>query len=140
MQFFDEMLAALESHPGVQSASLAGSLPLSGGMYMIAFDPRTVRPDYPEPIMVLRSSAISPDYFTTFRIPIRRGRGFTAQDRAGAPPVPVSNRATADQLWPGQDPIGRQLTIGFGARQPAGPITIVGPVDDPASASLDARP
>src|SRR5437667_109794 len=123
MQFFDEMLAALEAHPGVQSASLAGSLPLSGAMYMIAFDPRTVRPDYPEPIMVLRSSAISPDSFATFRIPIRRGRGFTAQDRAGARPVAVINRATADQLWPGQDPIGRQLTIGW-PRQPAGAITI----------------
>src|SRR2546429_4532560 len=139
MQFFDEMLAALEAHPGVQSASLAGTLPLSGNMFMIAFDPRTVRPDYPEPIMVLRSSAISPDYFATFRIPIRRGRGFTAQDRAGALPVAVINRATADQLWPGQDPIGRQLTIG-GPRQPAGAITIVGLIDNLRSASLDATP
>src|SRR5438094_6113088 len=137
--FFENMLAALQDYPGVQSASLAGTPPLSGNMFMIAFDPRTVRPDYPEPIMVLRLSVISPDYFTTFRIPIRRGRGFTTQDRAGAPPVAVINRATADQLWPGRDPIGRQLTIGFGARQPAGPITIVGLIDNLRSASLDAR-
>src|SRR5256884_9061473 len=89
--------------------------------------------------MILRSSDISPAYFTTFRIPIRRGRGFTAQDRAGAPPVAVINRATADQLWPGQDPIGRQLTIG-GPRGPGAPITIVGLIDNPRSASLDARP
>src|SRR5437879_9217991 len=139
--FFENMLAALQDYPGVQSASLAGTLPLSGNMFMIAFDPRTVRPDYPEPIMVLRLSVISPDYFTTFRIPIRRGRGFTTQDRAGAPPVAVINRATADQLWPGQDPIGRQLTIG-GPRQTTGPrpITIVGLIDNLRSASLDARP
>src|SRR3989449_8491617 len=138
--FFESMLATLQAHSGVQSASLAGTLPLSGNMFMIAFDPRTVRPDYPEPIMVLRLSVVSPDYFTTFRIPIRRGRGFTGQDRAGAPLVAVINRATADQLWPGQDPIGRQLTIGFGPRQPAGPITIVGLIDNLRSASLDARP
>jgi len=139
--FFDNMLTALQAHPGVQSASLAGTLPLSGNMFMIAFDPRTVRPDYPEPIMVLRLSVTSPDYFTTFRIPLRRGRGFTAQDRAGSPPVAVINRATADQLWPGQDPIGRQLTIG-GPRQTTGPrpITIVGLIDNLRSASLDARP
>src|SRR5438552_13581182 len=93
--FFDNMLASLQAHPGVQSASLAGTLPLSGNMFMLAFDPRTVRPDYPEPIMILRLSVISPEYFTTFRIPILRGRGFTAQDRAGAPPVPVLTRATA---------------------------------------------
>jgi len=137
--FFDNMLASLQAHPGVQSASLAGTLPLSGNMFMITFDPRTVRPDYPEPVMILRSSNISPDYFTTFRIPIRRGRSFTAQDRAGALPVAVINRATADQLWPGQDPIGRQLTIG-GPRGPGAPITIVGLIDDLRSASLDASP
>src|SRR5881275_3438561 len=137
--FFDNMLASLQAHPGVQSASLAGTLPLSGNMFMITFDPRTVRPDYPEPVMILRSSDISPDYFTTFRIPIRRGRSFTAQDRAGAPPVAVINRATADQLWPGQDPIGRQLTFG-GPRGPGAPITIVGLIDNLRSASLDATP
>src|SRR5213082_1891713 len=137
--FFDNMLASLQAHPGVQSASLAGTLPLSGHMLMITFDPRTVRPDYPEPVMILRSSDISPDYFTTFRIPIRRGRSFTAQDRAGALAVAVINRATADQLWPGQDPIGRQLTIG-GPRGPGAPITIVGLIDNLRSASLDATP
>src|SRR5438067_3245871 len=137
--FFDTMLASLQAHPGVQSASLAGTLPLSGNMFMLAFDPRTVRPDYPEPIMILRLSVISPDYFTTFRIPMRRGRGFTAQDRAGAPPVAVINRASADQLWPGQDPIGRQLTIG-GPGQPARAPTVVGLIDHLRSASLDATP
>src|SRR2546429_7931883 len=89
--------------------------------------------------MILRSSDISPAYFTTFRIPIRRGRGFTAQDRAGAPPVAVINRATADQLWPGQDPIGRQLTIG-GPRGPRAPITIAGLIDNLRPAPLYARP
>src|SRR5205085_342421 len=78
--FFDNMLGSLQAHSGVQSAGLASTLPLSGNMFMIVFDPRTVRPDYPEPVMILRSSDISPDYFTTFRIPIRRGRSFTAQD------------------------------------------------------------
>src|SRR6266699_933071 len=138
-RFFENMLASLQAHPGVQSASLAGTLPLSGNTLMITFDPRTVRPDYPEPIMILRLSVISPDYFTTFRIPLRRGRGFTAEDRAGAPLVAVINRATADQLWPGQDPIGRQLTVG-GPRGPGAPITIVGLIDNLRSASLDATP
>src|SRR5437762_14263878 len=89
--------------------------------------------------MILRLSVISPDYFTTFRIPMRRGRGFTAQDRAGAPPVAVINRATADQLWPGQEPIGRQLTIGE-SRRPGARITIVRLIDVLRSASLDASP
>ena len=133
-QFFDGMLNTLQAHPGVQAASLSGSLPLSGNMFMMAFDPRTVRPDYPEPIMVLRSYTVSSDYFATFRIPVRRGRGFTPTDRTGAPRVAIVNRATADRLWPGQDPIGKQLTIG-----PAGATTIVGLIDNLRSASLDER-
>src|SRR5438094_966353 len=137
--FFEDMLAAVESHAGVQSASLASTLPLSGQMFMVVFDPRTVRPDYPEPIMVLRSSSVSRSYFTTFRIPIQRGRGFTVEDRAGAPSVAIINRTTADQLWPGQDPIGKQPTI-RGPGQPAGPVTIVGVIDNLRSASLDAAP
>src|SRR2546429_166943 len=137
--FFEDMLAAVESHAGVRSASLASPLPLSGQMFMFVFDPRTVRPDYPEPIMVLRSSSVSRSYFTTFRIPIQRGRGFTVEDRAGAPSVAIINRTTADQLWPGQDPIGKQPTI-RGPGQPAGPVTIVGVIDNLRSASLDAAP
>jgi len=138
--FFEDMLAAVQSHAGVQSASLASTLPLSGNFFMIVFDPRTVRPDYPEPIMVLRAFDVSPTYFTTFHIPIRRGRGFTVEDRAGAPSVAIINRTTADQLWPGQDPIGKQLTIRGGPGQPAGPVSIVGVIDNLHSASLDAAP
>ena len=138
--FFEDMLAAVQSHAGVQSASLASTLPLSGNFFMIVFDPRTVRPDYPEPIMVLRAFDVSPSYFTTFHIPIRRGRGFTVEDRAGAPSVAIINRTTADQLWPGQDPIGKQLTIRGGPGQPAGPVSIVGVIDNLHSASLDAAP
>jgi putative ABC transport system permease protein len=138
--FFEDMLAAVQSHAGVQSASLASTLPLSGNFFMIVFDPRTVRPDYPEPIMVLRAFSVSPSYFTTFHIPIRRGRGFTVEDRAGAPSVAIINRTTADQLWPGQDPIGKQLTIRGGPGQPAGPVSIVGVIDNLRSASLDAAP
>jgi len=138
--FFEDMLAVVQSHAGVQSASLASTLPLSGNFFMIVFDPRTVRPDYPEPIMVLRAFDVSPSYFTTFHIPIRRGRGFTVEDRAGAPSVAIINRTTADRLWPGQDPIGKQLTIRGGPGQPAGLVTVVGVIDNLRSASLDAAP
>ena len=142
-QFFDNLLTALQGRPGVQNASLAGTLPLSGAMRMLAFDPRSVRPDYPQPFMVLRSFVVSPAYFSAFRIPLREGRAFTADDRATAPPVAIMNRDAAEQLWPNQDPVGKQLTIGRGP-SPGGaappPITIVGVIDNLRSASLDAKP
>ena len=140
-QFFDNVLTTLGARPGIQQASIAGTLPLSGSVRMLGFDPRSVRPDYPEPIMVLKSFAVSPAYFSAFRIPMRRGRAFTADDRAGAPPVAIMNRAAVDQLWPGQDPVGKQLTLG-GPRGPGGgaPVTIVGVIDNLRSTSLDAEP
>src|SRR5947199_7528472 len=48
--FFDNMLASLQAHPGVQSASLAGTLPPSRPLPMLPFEPRPVPPDHPEPV------------------------------------------------------------------------------------------
>lgn len=135
-QFFDQMLTALSSRPGIQSPSLSSTLPLSGQFRMVIFDPRTVKPDYPQPFMVLGQFAVSPEYFSAFRIPIRRGRPFTSDDRADAPRVAIVNQETVKELWPGQDPVGKQLNLGrFGG---GGVITIVGVIDDIHSAALDA--
>src|SRR5579859_341810 len=140
-QFFDEMLTALSAHPGIQSPSIAGTLPWSGAFRMVMFDPRAIKPDYPDPFMELGSFVVSPNYFQTFRIPIRRGRAFTDQDRTGAPPVAIVNRSTVKALWPDQDPVGKQIILG----RPGGPrgqsvITVVGVIDDIRSAALDATP
>ena len=52
---------------------------------------------------------VSPDYFRTLSIPIRKGRAFTAADREGSPKVAIVSESTARKLWPGQDPIGRRM-------------------------------
>lgn len=131
-QFFNQLLTSLEARPGVQAASLAAVLPLSGAFRFLMFNPRTVRPDYPQPFMMLRSFSVSPDYFAAFRIPIRQGRPFTAEDRAGAPAVAIVNRATVKELWPDQSPVGKQINLGRGV------MTVVGVIDDIRSSSLDA--
>jgi len=55
---------------------------------------------------------VSPDYFNVFKIPIVRGRMFTARDGAGAPAVAIVNQALARQFWPNADPIGQRLRLG----------------------------
>jgi putative ABC transport system permease protein len=90
--------------------------------------------------MVLGSFVVSPDYFAAFRIPIRRGRAFTAEDRAGAPRVAIVNHATVKELWPDEDPIGKQITLGSRPGAPPNIITVVGVIDDVRSAALDATP
>ena len=135
-QFFDNVLAALAARPDVAAAGLTVTLPLSGSMRIIAFDPHTVRADYPDPIMIAMASMVTPDYFTALGIRIRRGRGFTADDRAGAPRVVVVSTRFARELWPGVDPIGKHVPIG-GPRTGPEDYTVIGVVDDLRTGSLD---
>ena len=51
-------------------------------------------------------------YFTTLGLPILRGRGIDARDRAGSQPVVVVNEAFARLFWPGKDPIGGRIKWG----------------------------
>ena len=61
-------------------------------------------------------AAIAPEYFQTMGIPLLRGRDFGPQDTSEAPGVAIINEAMARRFWPGQDPIGRQVTFGVGNR------------------------
>jgi predicted permease len=69
-------------------------------------------------------NAVAPDYFRTFGIRVVRGRGFTADDRADAPPVAVVSEAMARFYFGDSDPIGRRVVRGKGT------LTIVGVVED----------
>lgn len=51
-------------------------------------------------------------YFATTGTRILRGRGFTEADRGNSPPVIVVNQVMAERLWPGEDPLGKQVRIG----------------------------
>ena len=52
---------------------------------------------------------ISPDYFPTLQVPLRKGRVFTARDAAGAPGVAIINETMARQLFAGEDPLGARV-------------------------------
>jgi len=56
-----------------------------------------------------RYRVCTPDYFQTMGIPVQKGRGFTDQDKAGAPPVVIVNETLARKYWPNQDPIGKRI-------------------------------
>jgi putative ABC transport system permease protein len=54
---------------------------------------------------------VQPNYFQTLSIPLLSGRGFVSQAGQTEPSVVLSQSA-AEQLWPGQNPIGRSLRLG----------------------------
>lgn len=56
---------------------------------------------------------ITPEYFSTMRIPLLQGRYFTDQDRLDTQPVVIIDENLARQYWPGQNPVGKHLRRGM---------------------------
>jgi putative ABC transport system permease protein len=137
VEFFQRLSDQLAQNPGVAQASLSRTLPLTGGVQILAFDPRKVRPDYPEPFLASRMSVVAPGYFAALGIPLRLGRDISAADRADAPPVAVINTQLANIMWPGQDPLGKTIPVGFPGRPPQA-ISVIGVIGDVHYASFDA--
>ena len=137
--FFDQLLPRLQALPGARSAAAVMALPLSGMDFIISFEV-SGRPPVPsalQPAMQVRVATA--DYFSTIGIPIKRGRGFTENDRAGTPPVVVITEAAARQYFPGEDPIGKTISLGW-RRSRSGPRAggeVVGIIGDTKDAGLN---
>jgi putative ABC transport system permease protein len=58
------------------------------------------------------ATPVSPEYFQVFRIPLLRGRAFTAADRSGTSLVLIVNQAFAGEFFPGQNAIGKHVRFG----------------------------
>src|SRR5262249_33900866 len=117
----------VDALPGVRSAALDGSLPMSGddSDWSILIDGHVVKTIAEAP--AAKPQQVTADYFATMSIPITRGRAFTVGDRMGAPPVAVINETMAKTLWPGIDPVGHTLKM-FSPTSPW--VTIVGVARD----------
>jgi hypothetical protein len=55
---------------------------------------------------------VTPDYFSTMKIPLRSGRPFDAHDDENGPEVVAINEEAARRYWPGINPLGQQLHLG----------------------------
>jgi putative ABC transport system permease protein len=109
--FYDELHRRLKALPGVESASLSFNIPLSWIIGGYIASPTDQREPYDTPLPAIGCSSVSPEYFSTLKIPILRGRGFTDADRMGAKRVAIVNEVLADRWWPGQDPLGKRIDV-----------------------------
>jgi predicted permease len=99
-----ELVQRASSLSGATSAALASSLPLSGETNWA----EVVSESTTSPVTVMVAS-VSPQYFETMRLPLVRGRDFSARDAADAPLVVIVSEGLAQRLWPGSDPVGQRL-------------------------------
>ena len=110
--FYAEVLRRVQALPGVQSAAVAGNLPLTydGDSMPIGIEGRTDPPPDQRPDVILR--VVGPGYFSTMGIPLVRGRDFREQDKADSARVVIVSEKTARHFWPGENPIGKRLKPG----------------------------
>jgi len=130
---YQQMLERVAAIPGAQSVAITSVVPLSENDSEIPFWPGAG----PQPAQDQTKSAmfyiVTPDYPSAMQIPLRRGRFFTARDTLASPPVAVIDDVLARRVFPGQDPIGRQISI-----MVVGPVQIVGVVGHVKHWGLDS--
>ena len=108
---YRQLWERLEHSPGAIAAGGVTSLPLSDAF---AWTPITVEGRVPLPgekFMNADERVVGGSYFESMEIPLRRGRLFNEQDDTASPITVIVDEYMADQLWPGQDPIGKRIHI-----------------------------
>jgi putative ABC transport system permease protein len=104
----------VRSVPGVVDASATCCVPLEGGFGL----PFTIvgRPLQGSSTTTGQGgwTTISPGFFDVFKIPIKRGRAYTARDDGQAPAVVIISESMAKQYWKDSDPLKDRLIIGRG--------------------------
>jgi putative ABC transport system permease protein len=107
-QFYRLVVERAKAAPGVESASVASNLPLTGGLA------RTVFPEGQDEASGYRGTLtqlddIAPNYFETLRIPLVSGRVFDDSDRANTRKVVIVNEAMTKHFWPNENALGKRF-------------------------------
>ncbi len=103
MQFYKQVGDTLMREPGVKAVSWESIVPLADMTWDELF---YVQGGKEEDI---HENAIGPDYFRTMRIPLFEGREFQWDEPASSGRKVIVNRAAADLLLPGRNPIGQKI-------------------------------
>jgi len=107
-QFYKDVVVRLRELPMVQDASISDTLPFNGGIARTTFTDGVDTTD-PRNGKLTPVIAVAPGYFSTAGITMLHGRDFNEHDDAQGSMVGIVNHATAQQMWPGQDPVGKHI-------------------------------
>jgi putative ABC transport system permease protein len=134
LAFTERLLPKLAALPALQAVAFSSNLPLDVGLQGADFKLEG-QPITPERKLHTQVSIVSPGYFRALGTPLLRGRDFTVSDNADAPGVVIINGHLAEQYFPGQDPVGKRMEMGF---RTGTPLEIIGVVADIRQDSLQA--
>jgi len=127
LALYREIQDQLIALPGAVSASVAGYTPISGSSSSSNFSIEGYTPPAGKDLTVY-GVGVGPGFFETLGIPLLLGRTMGAQDTPASPSVAVVNKCFADAYLPGQNPLGRHLSLGAPFKAPG--TEIIGVVAD----------
>jgi predicted permease len=130
-----QLIERLSALPGVETVSSGLVMPLSGSRYMSSLF-AVGRQDLPAVQMAFDANIVGPRYHAAMGIAIAQGRGFTDHDRTGAPGVVIINETMARRLFPGENAIGKKLSLKTGGT----PLEVIGVARDVKHHDLTETP
>ena len=127
--FFKAAIQRMQALPGVTSVAITLNMPMGRNNWSRRVLAEGGKEQDMEKGPVTNFNIVSPDFFRTLGIPIKRGRDINWDDGGSAPRIAVVNESFAKLLWPDQDAIGRRFRLA-GTPDSVGPCTVVGIVGD----------
>ena len=122
--FTERILTAVEGLPGVASAGLSLVTPVSGAMWAEQFEiPGTGGRGHERTFV----HVVTPGWLSVYRTPLLAGRDILESDRSESPPVALVNRAFAQKVLGGKNPLGQTIRT---AGKSLAPMEVAGVVED----------
>jgi predicted permease len=128
-QFYESVLAQVRALPGVEAAAYTSWAPLTmrGGIWPVVIRGSSVIRDMANSASL---RMVTPGYFATLGVPMRRGRDIEDTDDGSRPNVAVVSESFAKRYWPNENPIGKRFSFGLREREVigvAGDVRVRGP-------------
>nr|MBA3356432.1 ABC transporter permease [Pyrinomonadaceae bacterium] len=138
--FHDQLLEKIKRLPGVEHASTRSFVPIASdaSFAYLLFHIEGRQPDVSEKSVAFYN-AVSPDYFQTMMIPLRKGRSFSDRDVRGSQNVAIVSETLARRYFGSEDAIGKRITLEDHPKE-ADWITMVGVVGDTKPRELHSEP
>jgi putative ABC transport system permease protein len=129
-EFHARIMADLRALPGVESAALTSTIPLSGGRRTapVFIEGRTTE----QQTNTVNFNEVSPSFFRTLGINIVRGRAFSDMEARNDTAVAVISETMARRYWAGEDPLGKRFRVASSAKA----LTVLGVAKDIRSVEL----
>jgi predicted permease len=129
--FYGLLLERIRALPGVAAAGATSTDPFQQGGFSNDVTPEERVADAPPSGLVQAGwRSVTPGFLESMGIPLVAGRAFAADDRADSARVVIVSRRLAEQLWPGQDPVGKRIYWGGTTGRPRTVVGLAGDFQD----------